>query len=201
MERLLGWLSACPIYHSFTYTLYLCGWLILPLPPERRFDDSHSQSPWRERELSADLEGIVIQIKSKLQKHLMSESERTIHIAFASLIEWGVICERYCCQRCRSWVLHASSLDLSIIPSKPYLQDNAPQLVFVHYKQDKLQKLLAKYHSCPEPEILDELPLSKLINLWRCCCILKVLAFQYILKNGYIYMQRSPRWSGLCSWG
>jgi hypothetical protein len=36
------------------------------------------------------------------------------------------------------------------------LQENAPQLVFLHYKQvDKLQTLLAKHHC---PELLDELP-------------------------------------------
>jgi len=37
------------------------------------------------------------------------------------------------------------------------IQENAPQLVFLHYKQvDKLQKLLAKHHC---PELLDELPI------------------------------------------
>eukprot|EP00984_Skeletonema_dohrnii_P000366 scaffold121_cov108-Skeletonema_dohrnii-CCMP3373.AAC.2 len=37
------------------------------------------------------------------------------------------------------------------------IQENAPQLVFIHYKQvDKLQKLLAKHHC---PELLDELPI------------------------------------------
>ena len=37
------------------------------------------------------------------------------------------------------------------------IQENAPQLVFLHYKQvDKLQKLLAKHHC---PEMLDELPI------------------------------------------
>ena len=37
------------------------------------------------------------------------------------------------------------------------IQENAPQLVFLHYKQvDKLQKLLAKHHC---PEMLGELPI------------------------------------------
>ena len=37
------------------------------------------------------------------------------------------------------------------------IQESAPQLVFLHYKQvDKLQKLLAKHHC---PEMLDELPI------------------------------------------
>mmetsp|Transcript_16243 Transcript_16243/g.27438 ORF Transcript_16243/g.27438 Transcript_16243/m.27438 type:complete len:346 (-) Transcript_16243:49-1086(-) len=37
------------------------------------------------------------------------------------------------------------------------IQENAPQLVFLHYKQvDKLQKLLAKHHC---PELLAELPI------------------------------------------
>eukprot|EP00984_Skeletonema_dohrnii_P006261 scaffold2248_cov136-Skeletonema_dohrnii-CCMP3373.AAC.3 len=48
----------------------------------------------------------------------------------------------------------------SLLTCKSYkaIQDNASQLVFVHYKQlDKLQKLLAKHHC---PEILGELPIK-----------------------------------------
>lgn len=38
------------------------------------------------------------------------------------------------------------------------IQDNSPQLVFLHYKQvDKLQRLLAKHHC---PEMLDDLPIK-----------------------------------------
>ena len=43
------------------------------------------------------------------------------------------------------------------------IQENAPHLVFLHYKQvDKLQAFLAKHHC---PELLDELPVEE--NLAR----------------------------------
>lgn len=39
------------------------------------------------------------------------------------------------------------------------IQDNSPQLVFLHYKQvDKLQRILAKHHC---PEMLDDLPIKE----------------------------------------
>ena len=45
------------------------------------------------------------------------------------------------------------------------VQENAPQLVFLNYKQiDKLQALLAKHHC---PELLDELPIEKNIAVQK----------------------------------
>jgi hypothetical protein len=53
--------------------------------------------------------------------------------------------------------------DILTCQSYKAIQENAPQLVFLHYKQvDKLQTLLAKHHC---PELLDELPVEE--NLAR----------------------------------